>query len=128
MSDRQELWRLPRKTLIDRIEQLEAALVDQRIEKIERHLRINDALWTADVDAALRELDKKIEQLEGFLLRNHFRPCDIPACNCGSWHHDGTGYAARFREIDEATEDFWMNGETLLDRIKRIAALENKDE
>jgi hypothetical protein len=26
MSDRQELWRLPRKTLIDRIEQLEATL------------------------------------------------------------------------------------------------------
>jgi hypothetical protein len=33
MSDRQELWRLPRKTLIDRIEQLEAAISELQCDE-----------------------------------------------------------------------------------------------
>ena len=71
--------------------------------------------WAAD----------EIERLTDVLYQSGFVPCDIPACNCGSWHHTG-GFAARFREIDEATSDFWKNGETLLDRIKRIVATEQE--
>ena len=65
---------------------------------------------------------KEIENLTEVLQRNGFRRCDIPACNCGSWHHVG-GLAARWREIDEATQDYWRNGEILLERIRRIVSL-----
>ena len=63
----------------------------------------------------------EVEQLTDVLRRNGFRECDIPVCNCGSWHHVG-GFAERFREIDEATADDERNGETLLTRIGRIVA------
>jgi len=63
----------------------------------------------------------EIERLKRLLCESGFVRCDIPACNCGSWHQTG-GWAARFREIEEATHDYWQNGETLLDRIKRMAA------
>ena len=53
------------------------------------------------------------------LHRNGFVRCDIPACNCDSWHHVG-GYAARFREIDEVIGDH--NGKTLLDAVKQVVA------
>jgi hypothetical protein len=67
-------------------------------------------------------LRAELAALRDVLLRSGFRECDIPACNCGSWHHVG-GFAERFREIDEATRDEYRNGEKLLDRIKRMAAL-----
>ena len=78
-----------------------------------------------DLEQEIERLTERIAKLEGALYLNGFRQCDIPACNCGSWHQVG-GFALRFREIDDATSDFWRNGETLLDRIKRIAA--NKQE
>jgi hypothetical protein len=65
--------------------------------------------------------DAEVAALTDVLMRSGFRRCDIAACNCGSWHHVG-GFAERFREIDEATEDSYRNGETLLDRVKRIKA------
>lgn len=68
-----------------------------------------------------RELMTERKELTDVLLRNGFRRCDIPACNCGSWHHVG-GFAERFREIDEVTGAEYRNGETLLSRIKRLMA------
>jgi hypothetical protein len=56
MSDRQELWRLPRKTLIDRIEQLEA----QR-----------NAIAGAD-ESARDKYEKRIERLEA-VIRKAYR-------------------------------------------------------
>ena len=53
MSDRQELWRLPRKTLIDRIEQLEA------VADAARHL-----LAGGDKEAVYH-LEKALAALEG---------------------------------------------------------------
>ena len=50
------------------------------------------------------------------LYQNGFVPCDIPACNCGSWHHVG-GFKRRFDEIDEVLEP--RNGETVLNAAKR---------
>ena len=61
-------------------------------------------------------------ELIGVLQRNGFRPCDIAACNCGSWHQVD-GWPARFREIEDATADYYQNGETLLDRVERIVTL-----
>ena len=74
-----------------------------------------------DVPALAEELRADNERLTDVLRRNGFRECDIPVCNCGSWHHVG-GFAERFREIDEATADDERNGETLLTRIGRIVA------
>ena len=33
----------------------------------------------------------EIERLNDVLRRHGFRPCDIPACNCGSWHQTVKG-------------------------------------
>jgi hypothetical protein len=79
------------------------------------------ASWCGKTADELERLQARVAALEGVLYRSGFVRCDIPACNCGSWHQTG-GFAARFKEIDEATEDFWRNGETLLDRVKRMAA------
>ena len=72
-------------------------------------------------DAEIERLTAENDKLLGVLEQHGFRRCDIAACNCGSWHHIG-GFAARFREIEEATEDYWENGEVLLARIERIVA------
>ena len=55
-------------------------------------------------------------QLIEVLQHNGFRPCDIPACNCGSWHQVD-GWPARFHEIDDIVQP--NNGETLLDAVQR---------
>jgi hypothetical protein len=77
--------------------------------------------WTICDEAAgaIRELEAEGAELRGVLLGHGFTPCDIPACNCGSWHQTG-GFKARFYEIEDATNDDWRNGETLLARIQRI--------
>ncbi len=41
-----------------------------------------------------------VEELRDVLLRNGFVPCDIPACNCGSWHAR-FGLRERFEEIKD---------------------------
>ncbi len=79
------------------------------------------AAVAAYCDAEIERLTAENDKLLGVLEQHGFRRCDIAACNCGSWHHIG-GFAARFREIEEATEDYWENGEVLLARIERIVA------
>jgi hypothetical protein len=66
----------------------------------------------------------ELEKAEWVLRSSGFRRCDIPACNCNSWHHVG-GYAERFREIKEAVEEagYSTNGKVLLDVIADIIAL-----
>lgn len=34
----------------------------------------------------MSENERTIRDLRDVLLRHGFVPCDIPACNCGSWH------------------------------------------
>lgn len=77
--------------------------------------------YLAEAADEIERLRAEVVRLTDVLRRNGFRECDIPACNCGSWHHVG-GFAERFREIDEATADDERNGETLLTRIGRIVA------
>ena len=38
--------------------------------------------WNGKHQLAVTEIDKLVDVLE----RNGFHRCDIPACNCGSWH------------------------------------------
>jgi hypothetical protein len=56
------------------------------------------ALATAD---GHREYGDKVEDV---LTSNGFVRCDVPACNCGSWHHR-FGYPERFDEFKEALDE-----------------------
>lgn len=68
------------------------------------------------------DLQRRLDKAEWVLNNSGFRRCDIPACNCDSWHQVG-GYAERFREIREAVEEagYSTNGRLLLDVVKEIA-------
>jgi hypothetical protein len=44
------------------------------------------------------------EELRDVLLRNGFVRCDIPACNCGSWHAR-YGLPERYTEIKDILAD-----------------------
>ncbi len=72
-------------------------------------------------EAEIYELQQRLNKAEWVLTNSGFRRCDIPACNCGSWHHVG-GYAERFREIKEAVEEagYSTNGRLLLEVIQEI--------
>lgn len=74
-------------------------------------------------EAEIHELGRRLYQAEWVLQSSGFRRCDIPACNCNSWHQVG-GYAERFREIREAVEEagYSTNGKVLLDVVKEIIA------
>ncbi len=65
------------------------------------------------------ELLAERDRLRRVLWDNGFRRCDVPACNCDSWHPHG-GFYARFREIDEAVGDH--NGKTLLRAVEEMCA------
>jgi hypothetical protein len=69
-----------------------------------------------------KNLSEELAKAEWVLENSGFRRCDIPACNCGSWHHVG-GYYARFQEIKAVVEEagFSTNGRTLLDAVKAMA-------
>jgi len=60
-----------------------------------------------------------VDELVGLLRRHGFVPCDIPACNCGSWHHRD-GLAARWRELEEILEP--GNGELMCSAARRHVA------
>ena len=74
------------------------------------------------LDAAEREN----KSTRGALLRHGFVECDIPACNCGSWHHR-YGLPERFREIKDALADAGHemsneNGNSALGALKALIA------
>ena len=79
----------------------------------------NMTLLLEEYKASEKQAVESRERLTSILYNNGFRVCDIAECNCGSWHQIG-GFAARFREIEDASADEWRNGETLLTRIERI--------
>lgn len=69
----------------------------------------------------MEDLQQRLDRAEWVLNNAGFRRCDIPACNCGSWHQVG-GYRARFDEIQEVVEEagYSTNGRILLDVVKEI--------
>lgn len=69
---------------------------------------------------AIRERD----DLRDVLLRNGFVQCDIPACNCGSWHHR-YGLPERMQEIKDALAEAGhelsnANGNLTLNALKAL--------
>lgn len=55
------------------------------------------------IDRAI-ELERERDALTDILRRHGFVPCDIAACNCGSWHHR-YGLRQRMDEVKEALAD-----------------------
>jgi len=51
--------------------------------------QINDWLnsWPCAKPPRIVALTQERDTLTDYLLRHGFVRCDIPACNCGSWHH-----------------------------------------
>jgi cell division protein FtsB len=109
---------------------------DRAIERIERAIKEREPVPSniapvSNDDGQAQKMDaqhSEIEQLKAerdaltdVVHRSGFRRCDIAACNCGSWHQV-EGWPQRYREIQEATNDDYANGETLLQRVERICA------
>ena len=70
------------------------------------------------------EADLSVAQ--DYLRRNGHVECDIPACNCGSWHHR-YGLPERWDEIKSAIEDAGYplnnaNGHVLLKAVNQMVA------
>jgi outer membrane murein-binding lipoprotein Lpp len=65
----------------------------------------------------------EVDDLKDILLRNGFVPCDVPACNCGSWH-PRYGATALIREIATALEDGGIstNGITIPAAVNSLIA------
>ena len=115
--------------------------VQEAADEIERLRAEVDALRDEARDKALRfDLDQAgIERREteavelialraerDALLRHGFVPCDIPACNCGSWH-PRFGYPERMREIADALADAGHelsneNGNKPLNALRQLVA------
>jgi hypothetical protein len=49
-------------------------------------------------------MEETVSELRDVLLRAGFVPCDIPACNCGSWHHR-YGLPQRWQELNDMLAD-----------------------
>ena len=82
------------------------------------------AAASPDTIAALLDRLEAADEMRNVLLRNGFVECDIPACNCGSWHHR-YGLPERFREIKDALADAGHemsneNGNSALGALKAL--------
>lgn len=71
-----------------------------------------------------------VEELQDVLRRHGFTRCDIPACNCGSWH-PRYGLQERWNEIKDAVADAGHplcneNGHILLNAVKALIADRDK--
>lgn len=75
-----------------------------------------------------KDLQRENERLLTFIQSRGYVRCDIPACNCNSFH--GGGAMARLNEIYEALGD--PNGVTALQTIaalqERVTALQSERE
>lgn len=79
--------------------------------------------WCRERIAAL---EAERDQLRDVLWRGGFVMCDIPACNCGSWHHK-YGLPERFREIADVLAEAGHelcneNGNLPIRALKSLAA------
>ncbi len=64
------------------------------------------------------------EALEWFIRAEGYVPCDIPACNCNSWH--GGHAHTRLREISDALGDR-TQGKTILTVVNELVAADERE-
>lgn len=67
--------------------------------------------------AALRKAEAERDEAVHYIARNGHRRCDIPACNCGSWH--GWHASERLRELSDVLGDR-TQGVTILGAVEKL--------
>lgn len=82
--------------------------------------------WTGLAEKEIERLTAERDDLRDVLLRDGFVPCDIPACNCGSWHHR-YGLPERMRDIEDTLAEAGhelsnANGNLPINALKALAA------
>lgn len=81
--------------------------------------------YIAALLSAKEQAERERDELKGVLVHHGFVTCDIPACNCNSWHHR-FGLRQRMDEIKEALEDAEVlnndTGNLPLRAVKKLAA------
>ena len=88
--------------------------------------RADDQMLCREVGVAIERdaLQAEVARLTDVLRRGGFVECDIPACNCGGWHHR-YGLPERWAEITQALIDADVLGNSTgnkpLNAIKRLA-------
>lgn len=66
-----------------------------------------------DGEGAGGEAQAQLRDALDFIARNGYRRCDIPACNCGSWHG---GHASE--RLSEIADELDTNGVTILGAVR----------
>jgi hypothetical protein len=101
-----------------------------RLAKLAGHadpdgISVEEAVRT--IEAALTTaprapLEPREEELLAFIEREGYRRCDIPACNCESFH--GGHAMARLTEIADALDEAGIdrNGRTILSAVQALVA------
>lgn len=74
----------------------------------------------------IERLTAERDDLRDVLLRSGFVPCDVPACNCGSWHHR-YGLPERMRDIEDTLSEAGhelsnANGHLPINALKALVA------
>jgi len=76
------------------------------------------------------EAERQRDELADVLRRSGFVPCDIAACNCGSWHHR-YGLPERWKELTDIVAEAGHplaneNGNLLRNALRDLIAERNK--
>ena len=85
-----------------------------------------DSTIARTLAAQVKLLKADLDALQDVLSRNGFVRCDIPACNCGSWHAR-YGLPERMEELKDALSDAGHplcndNGNIILNALRELIA------
>jgi hypothetical protein len=71
----------------------------------------------------IEELESALDRALTCLALHGYQRCDIPACNCGSWH--GGHAQQRLSEIGDALADAGidLNGKTIIAGVRELATV-----
>lgn len=101
---------------IDGVERAALHLAHDRVDKWERAEAAEAQI--AALRTRVEEAERERDDARWFIAAEGYRRCDVPACNCGSWH--GGHAMARLKEIANELD---TNGRTILKAVQdEIAA------
>ena len=86
---------------------------------------LDEVYAQVEIANSLRLAADEVERLRGFIALEGYHQCDIPACNCNSFHGGYAGFRRRLSEIIEALGG--CQGTTPLAEIQRITEEDNHE-